>query len=78
MMLKLFDTDQLKEISDSALHYYALSVTYGWYVNYWLWEYLKPLFRPQFRLYSRAKAVVVYDQIINDECRVRDNLTHKT
>ena len=77
-MRQLFDADGLKEIRDSAVHYYALSVTGGWYVNYWAWEYLKPLFRPQFRLFSRAKAVVVYDQIVNNDPRVRDNLTPKT
>ena len=77
-MRQLFDADGLKEIRDSALHYYALSVTDGWYVNYRAWEYLKPRFRPQFRLFSRAKAIVVYDQIVNNDRRVRDNLNSKT
>ena len=77
-MRQLFCSKVLEEIRDSSLHYYALAVTNGWYVNYWAWESLKSLFRPQFRLYARAKAVVVYDQIINNECRARDNLTSKT
>lgn len=75
-MLKFFDSDLLKEIRDSAVHYYALAVTDSYYKLYFFRDRMG--FRPQFGLFSRAKAVVVYDQIINNECRVRDNLTPKT
>ena len=78
-MRQLFCSKGLEEIRDSALHYYALAVTDGWYCVYLDWKYMKVSFSsPRFGLFSRAKAVVVYDQLINNDKRMEDNLLFKT
>lgn len=74
-MRQLLSTEDLEWIRDSALHYYALAVTDVWYGIYWNWKYMKPCFSSsRLGLFSRAKAVVVYDQLINNDKRMGDNL----
>lgn len=50
-------------------HWYALCVSSFFYSNWDLKEYLP--FRKSFALASKARAVVAYDRIINNEYSVR-------
>lgn len=50
-------------------HWYALCVSSFFYSNWDLKEYLP--FRKSFALASKARAVVTYDRLINNECTVR-------
>jgi hypothetical protein len=60
--INLFDsTTPLVE----TLHYYSLVASDCWYQNWDLREYLP--FRKQFALGCKARAVVCYDRLINQE-----------
>lgn len=70
----LFNHDDLDKIKQNSLHYYALACTGGWYEGFNAWNFKKFFFKPGTGLYNRAKAVVTYDRILNNEKRLEKNL----